>query len=73
MKRLAAKARGLELAIVTKALLYPSAQSSGSISRSGGPHYLEVVVEDDGGRKELVEGNSYIEGDNTLKVSNFQI
>jgi DNA-binding transcriptional MerR regulator len=73
MKRLAAKARGIKLATVTKALSYLGTQSSGSVGGSGGPHCLEVLVEDDGGRKELLEGNSYIEGENTLKVSNFQI
>jgi DNA-binding transcriptional MerR regulator len=73
VKRLAAKARGIKLATITKALSYPGTQSSGSVGGSGGPHCLEVLVEDDGGRKELLEGNSYIEGENTLKVSNFEI
>jgi hypothetical protein len=73
VKRLAAKARGIKLATVTKALSYLGTQSSGSVGGSGGLHCLDVLVEDDGGRKELLEGNSYIEGENTLKVSNFQI
>jgi hypothetical protein len=73
VKKLATKARSIELATVTKALSYPSIQSSSFVGGSGGPHYLEIVVEDDGVRKELVEGNSYIEGKSTLKVSNFQI
>jgi hypothetical protein len=65
LKRLAAKARSFELATITKALLYPSVQSSGSDDGSGGPHCLQVVVEEDGGRKELGEGNSFIEKDST--------
>jgi DNA-binding transcriptional MerR regulator len=73
VKRLATKAKDIELATVTKALSYPGTQSSGSVGGSSGPHCLEVVVEDDGGRKELLEGNSHIEGESILKVSNFQI
>jgi DNA-binding transcriptional MerR regulator len=67
VKRLAAKARGIKLDTVTKALSYPGTQSSGSVGGSGGPHCLDVLVEDDGGRKELLEG------ENTFQVSNFQI
>jgi hypothetical protein len=73
VKRLAAKARGLKLDTVTKALSYLGTQSSGSVGGSGGPHCLDVLVEDDGGRKELLQGNSYIEGENTFQVCNFQI
>jgi hypothetical protein len=39
----AAKTRASELASITKALSYPIAQSSGGVSGSGGPFYLERV------------------------------
>lgn len=73
LKRLATKARRFKLATIRKELLYPSMQSSGSTGVSCGPHYLESIVEEDGGRKEMDEGISFFERDGTLKVSNSYI
>jgi DNA-binding transcriptional MerR regulator len=67
----AAKSRGSELASVTKALSYPRAQSSGGVSRSGGPFCLEGVKKQDGDQKDLSQSNSIVEGECPLQVSTF--
>jgi hypothetical protein len=67
----AAKTRASELASVTKALLYPRAQSSGGVSGSGGPFCLEGVKEQDGNEVDLRQCNSMVERECFLQVSTF--
>jgi hypothetical protein len=65
----AAKTRASELPSVTKALSYSRAQSSGGVSRSGGPFCLEGVKEQDGDEVDLRQYNSMDEGECPFQVS----
>jgi hypothetical protein len=66
-----AKTRASKLTSVTKALSYPRAQSSGGISGSGGPLYLEGVKEQDSDEVDLRQCSYIGEGECPVQVSTF--